>query len=133
MTVETFQTATVGSTPEADVPLITSPQPSRRLDLQVWTTVTTGVPSDRPRWRPTLIAFPGLRRALSLRVYQTSEDVAIEDPETGVFGTGDDLDDAIRDFQAALHDHLAVLASEDALAPPLQRQLEILRGYFSAP
>jgi hypothetical protein len=51
---------------------------------------------------------------------------------TGVFGVGDDLDLAIADFQAALHDHLEVLASEDALAPPLRRQLELLRSYLSA-
>ena len=56
----------------------------------------------------------------------------MEDPQTGVFGTGNDLPAAVEDFQQALHDHLAVLASEDALAPPLQHQLELLRSYFDA-
>jgi predicted RNase H-like HicB family nuclease len=132
MTTTTFQTATV-ATSETSVSLTNSLQPSRQLDLQVWTTVSTEAPSERPQGYRTLIAFPGLRRALHARIYETAIDVAVEDPMTGVFGVGDDLDAAIEDFQAALHDHLEVLASEDALAPPLRRQLELLRGYFSAP
>ena len=103
-----FQTATISSTPEAHVSLISGPQPSRQLDLQVWTSVTAPVSSDRPRWRPTLIAFPGLRHALSLRLYEAAEDVAVEDPQTGVFGAGHDLDAAIRDFQAALQNRCTV-------------------------
>ena len=70
---------------------------------------------------------------LSVRLYRTDEDTAVEDPATGVFGTGDDLPAAVQDFQDALQDHLNVLAGEDALAPPLQRQLEILRSYFDTP
>jgi hypothetical protein len=132
MTITTFQTATV-TTPETGVSFANSLQPSRQLDLQVWTTLSTEVPSERPRWYPTLVAFPGLRRALHARIYETADDVAVEDPATGVFGAGDDLDAAIADFQAALRDHLDVLAGADALAAPLQQQLEILRGYFIAP
>lgn len=132
MTVTTFQTATL-ATSEAAVALANSPQPSRQLDLRVWTAVTALESTGLPNWRPTLIVFPGLRRALSVRVYETAEDVAVEDPQTGVFGAGDDLNAAILDFQAALHDHLEVLAGDDALAPPLRRQLEILRAYFNAP
>jgi hypothetical protein len=132
--VVTFEAATVStSTPKSGISFVGSSQPGRQLDVQVWTAVTTGLSSDRPHWRPTLVVFPGLRHALSVRLYETGEDVAVEDPETGVFGAGDDLDAAIVDFQAALHEHLDVLTSEDALAPPLQHQLEILRGYFGAP
>jgi hypothetical protein len=132
MKVTAFQTA-AAATPENSVSLANSLQLDRQLHLQVWTTVSTEVPSERPRWYPTLIVFPGLRRALHVRIYETAEDVAVEDPATGVFGAGDDLDAAIADFQAALRDHLDVLAGDDALAPPLQHQLELLRGYLSAP
>ncbi len=133
MTVLTFQTATLGGTAQADVPVISGPQSARQLDLQIWTSVTTEEAPRRPRGMSSLIVFPGLRQALNVRIYESAEDVAVEDPATGVFGAGDDLDTAIRDFQAALQDHLDVLANEDALAPPLQRQLEILRSYFDLP
>jgi hypothetical protein len=133
MTVETFQALSVGSALEADVSLVSSPQSSRELNLQIWTTVTTAVAPERPRGESTLIVFPGLRRALSVRVYRTDGDTAVEDPATGVFGAGDDLPTAVQDFQDALQDHLTVLAGEDALALPLQRQLEILRSYFNTP
>lgn len=132
MTVAEFQTAAV-VTPEAVVSLAGSVQSSGQLRLQVWTAVSTEVPAGRPRWYLSLVAFPGLRRALHARIYETAEDVAVEDPATGVFGAGADLDAAIADFQAALRDHLDVLAGDDALSLPLQRQLEILRGYFTAP
>jgi predicted RNase H-like HicB family nuclease len=132
MTTTTFQVATV-ATPEASVALANSLLPRRQFEGQVWTTVSTEVPSGRTQCHAVLIAFPGLRRALHARIYETAEDVAVEDPMTGVFGAGDDLDAAIADFQAALRDHLEVLASEDALSPALQRQLELLRGYLSAP
>lgn len=131
MSVTIFPAMTVGSPPEADVSLVGGPQPARQLALQVWTTVTAPITPDRPRGTPTLIAFPGLRHALSVRIHETDEDAAIEDPATGVFGVGADLASAIRDFQDALQDHLAVLAGAEALAPPLQRQLDILRGYFA--
>ena len=133
MTVETFQAVTVGSTSETDVALVSGPQSSRELDLRVWTTVTAPVAPDRPRGKSTLIVFPGLRQALNVRIYQTDEDTAIEDPATGVFGSGDDLPAAIQDFQDALQDHLAVLDSEAGLAPALQHQLEVLRSYFDTP
>ena len=132
MTVTTFQTATV-ATPKADVSLANSPQPSRQLDLQVWTSVTARAAPDRPHWASSLIVFPGLRRALNVRIYETADDVAVEDPATGVFGAGGDLNAAILDFQTALHDHLDVLTSDDTLAPPLRRQLETLQGYFNTP
>jgi hypothetical protein len=81
----------------------------------------------------TLIVLRGLRRALNVRIYQTEDDVAIEDPATGIFGAGADLDSAAQDFGEALRDHLDVLASDDALSPALRRQLEILQDYFSTP
>ena len=114
------------------MPVLGGSQSGRQLDMQVYTAVTsTGAP---PRGMPTLIAFPGLKRALHARLYESEDDVAVEDPVTGVFGSGDDLPAAIQDFAGALQDHLAVLtAEEDALAPALQHQLDILRGYFSSP
>jgi hypothetical protein len=133
MSVATFEALTLGGAPETDVPVLGGVQPSRQLDVQVWTSVTAPAPPDRPRGTPTLIVLPGLRRALNVRIYQTADDTAIEDPETGVFGTGDTLSAAAQDFHDALRDHLAVLAGEDALAPALQRQLDILRGYFTIP
>lgn len=133
MTVTTFGVVTAGGTLEADVQVLGGVQPSRELDLQVWTAVTASPASERLRGVPTLIVLPGLRRALSVRLYETADDVAVEDPETGVFGSGDDLPAAVQDFENALRDHLAVLAEDDALAPNLQHQLEILRGYFSMP
>jgi hypothetical protein len=132
MTVTTFTAATFSTTPEAGISVMGAPQPSRQLNLQVWTTVTTSISAASPRGIPTLIAFPGLRHALSVRVYETDEDTAVEDPATGVFGSGADLPAAIQDFQDALQGHLAVLTGADALAPALRRQLDILRGYFSA-
>ena len=138
MTVTTFQTATV-ATPKADVSLANSPQPSRQLDLQVWTSVTARAAPDRPHGasEPDLSLGSslvlGLRRALNVRIYETADDVAVEDPATGVFGAGGDLNAAILDFQTALHDHLDVLTSDDTLAPPLRRQLETLPGYFNTP
>jgi hypothetical protein len=133
MTMATFEVLTGGGPPETDVSLTGAAQLNRQIDLQVWTAVTAPVPPDRPSGTPTLIVLPGLRRALSVRVYQTAEDVAVEDPATGIFGAGASLPGAVEDFQDALRDHLAILAEEDALAPALQRQLDTLRGYFSTP
>ena len=132
MSVTIFPAMIAGSPQEADVPLVSGLQPARQLALQVWTTVTAPVTPDRPRGIPTLIAFPGLRHAISVRIYETDEDTAVEDPATGVFGSGADLPAAIQDFQDALQDHLAILAGADALAPALRHQLDILRGYFIA-
>lgn len=131
MTVETVEVVTAGGAPEANVSLAGAARSARQVDLQVWTAVTTRVVPDPPRGTPTLIVLPGLRRALSVRVYRAAEDVAVEDPATGIFGSGEDLPAAVQDFQEALRDHLAILAEDEALAPALQHQLEILRRYFS--
>jgi hypothetical protein len=132
MSIESFEVLTARTSIEAQIPLIGVSPASRLLHLHVWTAVTATEVPERPRGNPALIVLPGLRRALSVRVYESAEDVAVEDPATGVFGTGDDFPSAVQDFQQALQDHLAVLASEEALAPPLQHQLDTLRSYFTA-
>lgn len=132
MSIATFEVVTAGATHDAAVS-VGAVHPNRAVDVQVWTSVTAIPPADRPRGTPTLIVLPGFRKALSARVYMGAEDVAIEDPATGVFGAGDDFLAAVADFQEALQDHLAVLAESGTLAPALQRQLDTLRGYFSNP
>ena len=102
---------------------------SHQKYVHVWTSVTAPA-VDRPRGMATLIVLPGFRHALSARIYETADDVAIEDPATGVFGAGDSLPAAMADFSNALQDHLEVLSEQDALSPDLQRQLDLLKSYF---
>jgi len=128
MSVATFEVL-IGGPQEADVSLAGAAQVGHHVDLHVWTAVTAPAVPD-PTGTPALIVLPGLQRALSVRVYETTVDVAVEDPATGIFGSGETLPAAVEDFQEALRDHLAVLAEDDELAPALQHQLAILRGYF---
>lgn len=120
MSVAIYETVPVGAV-----------EPNQQTHVQVWTSVTAPAP-DRPRGASTLVVFPGLRHALRVRIYEAPDDVAVEDPQTGVFGAGSDAAAAIQDFQAALHEHLAVLADEEALSPALQHQLALLQGYFTS-
>jgi hypothetical protein len=131
MTVETLGVLTAGGLPETNVSVAGTARATGQVDLQVWTAVTARVAPDPPRGVPTLIVLPELQRALSVRIYEAAEDVAVEDPATGIFGSGEDLPAAVHDFQEALRDHLAILAEDNELAPPLQHQLDTLRGYFS--
>jgi hypothetical protein len=48
--------------------------------------------------------------------------------ETGIFGHGDDALGAIRDFQAAIVEHLDVLERRPALSNELAWQLDYLRA-----
>ena len=131
MTVATFEVVTVAA-PQADVSVIAA-QPRTHLDMQVWTTVTAPGDVAPSRGMSTLVVFPGLRHALRVRIYEALDDVAVEDPQTGVFGAGNDVATAVQDFQDALQEHLAVLAGEEALSPALQHQLALLQGYFTSP
>ena len=46
---------------------------------------------------------------------------------TGIFGSGPDPNEAIRDLFAALHEHRDVLERQESLSPGLQEQLGYLR------
>lgn len=48
--------------------------------------------------------------------------------ETGIFGHGDDVLEAMRDFQAAIVEHLDVLERRPALSDELAWQLDYLRA-----
>lgn len=52
------------------------------------------------------------------------------DSLTGIFGTGSDADQAVRDLAVALREHREVLERQEALSPALQEQLEHLRDLF---
>jgi hypothetical protein len=130
MTAETFEVMTAPTLPEAAMSAVGSAGSTRQLDLKIWTAVTDVIVADQPRGTPALVVLDGVSRALSARIYESGDEVSVEDLDTGVFGTGDSLPDAARDLRDALHDHLDVLASEQGLAPNLQHQLEILRSYF---
>ncbi|HUY44988.1 MAG TPA: type II toxin-antitoxin system HicB family antitoxin [Streptosporangiaceae bacterium] len=133
MSVETFGVVTTGgAASEADISLTGAALPSRQLDLRVWTTVTEAQTAEsQPPGTPALIALDGVSRALHVRIHEAEDGVALADVDTGVFGTGDTLLEAMQDLRDALQAHLAVLSEEDALAPSLQSQLEILRNYFN--
>jgi len=77
------------------------------------------------------VALEGIDRALHVRIHETEDGVAIADFDTGVFGDGATLADALQDFRSALQTHLAALIEEDALSPSLQHQLDTLRTYFT--
>jgi hypothetical protein len=108
-----------------------------RISLPVWSAVTDAhveLPeTEIDAGRPTLMVLDGMTRALNVRIYVSEDGVAVSDSESGVFGAGHTLQDAVRDFRAALYDHLAVLAEDDALSPGLQQQLELLRSYLQTP
>jgi hypothetical protein len=132
MTMATFAAATVSTSTSSTRVSLVGPQSERRPSLRIWTSVTTPAASERRRGTSALIVLPGLRRALSVRIYKAADYTAVEDAQTGIFGTGSDLPAAVEDLQLALHDHLAVLTGDETLAPPLQHQLELLRSYFDA-
>jgi hypothetical protein len=52
--------------------------------------------------------------------------VTVEDPVTGVFGSGETVLAAARDFRAALEEHVDVLSRQESLAEPLRHQLAYL-------
>lgn len=52
---------------------------------------------------------------------------AVVDQETGIFGHGEDLSAALRDFERAVLEHLDVLGRQPALSDDLAAQLSYLR------
>ncbi len=52
------------------------------------------------------------------------------DEVTGIFGFGDDLNEALMDLAAALVEHREVLEGQGALSPDLQDQLRYLQDLF---
>lgn len=51
----------------------------------------------------------------------------VRDIETGIFGTGSDMDAAVEDFSLALREHLDVLERQSALSEELEAQIRYLR------
>lgn len=136
MTAETIEVAVVSAQTSsmAPMPVDGAPYPSDQLNLQVWTTVTeTPTTESRPHGTPALIALDGVSRALHVLIHEAEDGVALVDADTGIYGSGDTLLEAMQDLRHTLQRHLAVLAEDDALAPSLQCQLEILRSYFNTP
>jgi hypothetical protein len=130
MTAETVEiVATQMASGVGSVPLIGSLNPPSQLDAMVWTVAQVHT-SAAVHGQPALVVIDGLRRALSARVYESENEVVIEDIDTGIFGTGDSFPEAVRDLHEALQEHWEVLSDEGALSPNLQQQLEVLRSYF---
>lgn len=134
MTAETIEVTTSSATvSDVTLPLVRPLYSGDRLDLQVWTTVTDGYAEDRPLGRLALVVLEGVGQAINVRINESDSGVSVADVDTGVFGYGDSLPEAVRDFHAALQDHLTVLADQRALSADLRRQQEILRSYFATP
>lgn len=51
----------------------------------------------------------------------------VVDRQTGIFGDGSELTDAIRDFERAVREHLEILERQEALSEELASQLDYLR------
>jgi predicted RNase H-like HicB family nuclease len=130
MTITAFE-VTGQATSAAPIPVVAGASASQRIDVQVWTAVTEPRVVDQPTGTPALVALEGINRALHVHLYDTEDGMAIADVDTGVFGNGATLADALQDFRSALQTHLAALTEEDALSPSLQHQLDTLRTYFT--
>jgi predicted RNase H-like HicB family nuclease len=135
MTTTELVVTSQAATPTVAVPLLAGAAASQRLEFQVWTAVSvTELPmADQPTGALTLVVLEGVNRALSVRIHEDADGVAVADAETGVFGAGGSLREAVLDLRSALQDHLEVLTEDDALSPGLQHQLEVLRSYFTNP
>ena len=60
------------------------------------------------------------------------EVVVVTDDFSSVYGAGDDLDAALRDYASSLFDHFADLEDQEAmLAPALAHELGTLRRYLA--
>lgn len=57
--------------------------------------------------------------------------VTLQDPFTGIFGSGADETAALLDYRAALDEHLDVLSRQERLTPGLAAQLAYLRDVLS--
>lgn len=71
-------------------------------------------------------------RPIRVQIDSTPEGFTVAEPETGIFGAGQDLPSALQDFRVALREHLDVLESSQALSEDLQRQLSFLRRHLRA-
>lgn len=119
------------ATSAVPIPVAAGASASQQIDVPVWTAVTEPRVVAQPTGTPALVALEGIDRALHVRIHETEDGVAIADFDTGVFGDGATLADALQDFRSALQTHLAALIEEDALSPSLQHQLDTLRTYFT--
>jgi len=53
--------------------------------------------------------------------------ISVCDARTGVFGVGDDVNEAIRDLIRSKREHREVLEGQANLSPALKRQLKLLQ------
>lgn len=98
------QSSPVGSSPERLVP------------------VAYRISEQEPSYTVTL--SPGFH----LQVERGEGYFTVADERTGIFGHGDDVSAAIRDFLTAVSEHLDVLEQQPALSEDLAWQLEYLRA-----
>jgi hypothetical protein len=66
--------------------------------------------------------------SLDVKLQRDDDHWIVLEVETGIFGYGDDILEAIRDFQAATVEHLDVLEQRAALSDELAWQLDYLRA-----
>lgn len=67
-------------------------------------------------------------RPISWTLERTEIGFVAANQVTGIFGSGQDPNEAFRDLFAALHEHRDVLERQESLSPGLQEQLEYLRA-----
>ena len=83
--------------------------------------------------------FARLVSAPKIRSFRSFQDVleehdgrfTVSNPETGIFGVGDNPRAAFEDFERALREHLDVLSRQDALSEDLVVQLRYLQQRLS--
>lgn len=103
----------------------TTESASRRSPENVSVTVTRVLSGEA--W----ISNGEILRPIRARVSSPARDLfVVEEPATGIFGSGSDLPSAILDFREALVEHRDVLASTPALSAGLQEQLRILNHHL---
>jgi hypothetical protein len=73
-----------------------------------------------------------LIRPIRVHIDGTADGLTASEPQTGIFGMGQDLPSALQDLRTALREHLEVLESSGALSEDLQRQLTFLRRHVRA-
>ena len=83
--------------------------------------------SDPP---PTVLVYrvPRGRKRFQLQRQREGDTFLVTDLPTGIFGSGSDLNAAIRDFYVAAAEHLDVLERQDELSDELAAQREYLRA-----
>jgi predicted RNase H-like HicB family nuclease len=83
-----------------------------------------------PVFVPILLLTEHLAAPLPVRLTREDGLVFLIDPATGIFGSGESVNEAVRDLAEALRGHLEVLQIQSRLSKELQRQLHMLRAYF---